>query len=236
MTFFGKLFVLLNTLVAFALLSWGFSIYTNRVDWTEVRDGDKKLTERTKDLNDALAPTQRDYARLLNATAANEAEVEKLRERIQKRSAESETGVFYDLNTKGSFIDENPAEADKVKGLDGKDLRGVAILQQELATEVENATAASKRFDDFRKEQASFSDEIVAYNATSARLKLLLKDLRDEEIFLADARVNWDEQLVTLQKRNRQLQNKLAEIVRLQKELKTLRPTPADTALRPIGK
>lgn len=234
MTFFGKLFVLLNTVAAFALLSWGFSIYSNRVDWTEVKDGDKKLTERTKDLNDALAPAQRDLARGMNATAAAETEVERRREQIQKRTAESETGTFYDLNTKNGFIDETATE--KALGLDGQPLRGVAILQQELSAEVEKATDAAKQFDDARKDQASLSDEIAGYDKKNARLKLLLKDLRDEEIFLADARVNWDEQLVTLSKRNKQLQNKLAEVGRLMKELKALRPEPADAALLPIGK
>lgn len=234
MTFFGKFFVLLNTVAAFALLSWGFSIYTNRVDWTEVKDGDKKLTERTKELNDALLPTQRELARGMNATAAAETEVERRREQIQRRNAEAETGNFYDLTGKGGFIDETATE--KVLGLDGQPLRGVGILQQELSTEVERATAAAKLFDDARKDQAGLSDEITAFDKKNARLKVLLKDLRDEEIFLADARVNWDEQLVTLQKRNKQLQDKLAAIAQLQKELKALRPDPADTALRPIGK
>lgn len=234
MTFFGKFFVLLNTVAAFALLSWGFSIYTNRVDWTEVQDGDKKLTERTKELNDAIAPAQRDLARGMNATAAAETEVERRLEQIQRRNTEAETGTFYDLTAKGGFIDETAT--DKALGLNGQPLRGVAILQQELSTEVENATAAAKQFDDARKDQASLSDEIAGYDKKNARLKLLLKDLRDEEIFLADSRVNWDEQLVTLTKRNKQLQNKLAEVGRLMKELKALRPEPAETALLPIGK
>ena len=234
MTFFGKLFILLNTVVAFALLTWGFSVYTNRVDWTEVQEGDKKLTERTKELNDALLPTQRELARGMNATAAAETEVERRREQIQRRNAEAETGNFYDLTGKGGFIDETATE--KVVGLDGQPLRGVGILQTELSTEVESATAAAKLFDEARKDQAGLSDEITASDKKNARLKVLLKDLRDEEIFLADARVNWDEQLVTLQKRNKQLQDKLAAIAQLQKELKALRPDPADTALRPIGK
>lgn len=234
MTFFGKFLVLLNTFAAFALLSWGFSIYSNRVDWSEVRDGDKKLTERTKDLNDAMAPAQRDYARLLVATANKETDVEKLREQIQKRTAESETGTFYELNKKGTLIDENPTE--KVMGLNNTPLLGVTILQQNLTTELDNASLASKQFDDARKEQSTLSDEIVAYNVKAARLKLLLKDLREEEIFLADSRVNWDEQLVTLQRRNKQLQAKLAEFAQLQKELKILRPDLGASTLRPIGK
>ncbi len=234
MTFFGKFLVLLNTFAAFALLSWGFSIYSNRVDWSEVRDGDKKLTERTKDLNDALAPAQRDYARQLSATASKEVEVEKLREQVQKLTAESQTGTFYDLNKKGTLIDENPT--DKVLGLNNTPLLGVTILQQNLTTELDNAALASKQFDDARKEHSTLSDEIVAYNVKAARLKLLLKDLREEEIFLADSRVNWDEQLVTLQRRNKQLQAKLAEFAQLQKELKVLRPDLGAPTLLPIGK
>lgn len=234
MTFFGKFLVLLNTFAAFTLLSWGFSIYSNRVDWSEVRDGDKKLTERTKDLNDALAPAQRDYARQLSATASKEVEVEKLREQVQKLTAESQTGTFYDLNKKGTLIDENPT--DKVLGLNNTPLLGVTILQQNLTTELDNAALASKQFDDARKEHSTLSDEIVAYNVKAARLKLLLKDLREEEIFLADSRVNWDEQLVTLQRRNKQLQAKLAEFAQLQKELKVLRPDLGAPTLLPIGK
>lgn len=234
MTFLGKFLVLLNTFAAFALLSWGFSIYSNRVDWTEVRDGDKKLTERTKELNDAMAPAQRDYARLMIATANKETDVEKLREQIQKRTTESETGIFYELNKKGTLIDENPTE--KVMGLNNTPLLGVTILQQNLTTELNNATLAGKQFDDARKEQSTLSDEIVAYNVKAARLKVLLKDLREEEIFLADSRVNWDEQLVTLQRRNKQLQAKLAEFAQLQKELKVLRPDLGASTLRPIGK
>lgn len=234
MTFFGKFLVLLNTFAAFALLSWGFSIYSNRVDWSEVRDGDKKLTERTKDLNDAMAPAQRDYARLLVATANKETDVEKIREQIQKRTAESETGTFYELNKKGTLIDENPTE--KVMGLNNTPLLGVTILQQNLTTELDNASLAGRQFDDARKEQSTLSDEIVAYNVKAARLKVLLKDLREEEIFLADSRVNWDEQLVTLQRRNKQLQAKLAEFAQLQKDLKVLRPGTGASTLRPIGK
>ena len=236
MTFFGKFFVLLNTVVAFALLSWGFSIYANRIDWTEVQDGDKKLTERTRELNDAMSPAQRDHARQMNATATAESEYEKLREVIQKRTAESETGIFYDLNKTGQLINDSPKEEDKINGIDGKPLLGVTILQQDLVSEVDRVAAASKKFDQYRKDQAGYSGEITNYDIKSARLKRLLKDLRDEEIFIADSRINWDEQLVTLQKRNKQLQDKLAEVARLQKDLKTLRPTDADTARRPISK
>lgn len=234
MTFFGKFFVLLNTVAAFALLTWGFSIYTNRVDWTEVKDGDKKLTERVKELNDGVAPAQKDYARLLNATANAEVDVERRREQIQKRTAEAETGTFYELNAKGNFIEENPTE--KVLGIDGQPLLGVAILQQNLAAEVDNATAASKAFDETRKQQAGYSDEIAAFLKKNERLKLILTDLRNEDIFIADARVNWDEQLVTLQKRNKQLQEKLAALAAIQKELKSDKPESGDTNLRPIGR
>jgi septal ring factor EnvC (AmiA/AmiB activator) len=235
MTFFGKFFVLINTVVSFALLTWGASIYMNRVDWTEVQDGDKKLTERTKELNDGIAPAQRDYARMLNATAAAETDVEKRREQIQKRINESDTGVFYELNKGGSLLDENPT--DKIKGLNGEDLRGTAILQQELSAEVDNAAAAAKQFDETRKDQSTLSDEIATYEKKSARLKLLLKDLREEEIFLADSRVNWDEQLVTLQKRSKQLQDKLAAIAKLQKEIGAMSPAPAaGSVLAPIVK
>jgi DNA repair exonuclease SbcCD ATPase subunit len=181
-----------------------------------------------------MAPAQRDYARLLIATANKESEVEKLREQVQKRTAESETGTFYELNKKGTLIDENPT--DKVMGLNNTPLLGVTILQQNLTTELDNATLAGKQFDDARKQQSTLSDEIVAYNAKAARLKLLLKDLREEEIFLADSRVNWDEQLVTLQRRNKQLQAKLAEFAQLQKELKVLRPDLGASTLRPIVK
>ena len=237
MTFFGKIFVLINTVLAFALLTWGLSIYLNRVDWTEVQDGDKKLTERTKELNDGIAPAQRDYARLLNATAAAETDVEKRREQIQKRVTESETGVFYELNAGGSILSETVTEKDLAVGLDGKPLRGNIILQQELATEVDNAAASAKQFDETRKDQSTLSDEIASYEKKSARLKLLLKDLREEEIFLADSRINWDEQLVTLQKRGKQLQDKLTAIAQLQKEIKALRPaTAAESALRTTAK
>ena len=237
MTFFGKFFVLINTVIAFALLTWGLSIYLNRVDWTEVQDGDKKLTERTKELNDGFAPAQRDYARMLNATAAAETDVEKRREQIQKRVSESETGVFYELNGGGSILNENPTDKDLVLGLDGKPLRGNVILQQELSTEVDGAAAAAKQFDETRKSQSTFSDEIAAYEKKTARLKQLLKDLREEEIFIADSRVNWDEQLVTLQKRSKQLQDKLAAIAKLQKEIKAMSPAPQTNAsLAPVVK
>ena len=96
--------------------------------------------------------------------------------------------------------------------------------------------SASKKFDRYRKDQAGYSDEITASDIKSARLKRLLKDLRDEEIFIADSRINWDEQLVTLSKRNKQLQEKLAEVARLQKDLNTLRPSDADTSRRSISK
>ncbi len=234
MTFFGKFFVLLNTVAAFALLSWGFSIYTNRVDWTETKDGDVKLTERTKLLNDGFAPAQRDYARQMNATAAAETDLERHLEQIQKWLAESETGTFYDMTSKGNFIDEAPTE--KILGIEGQPLRGVVILQQELTAEVDNAAAAAKQYEEARKAQAGLSDEIYGYDIKAKRLKELLVDLREEEIFLADSRVNWDVQLVTLTKRNKQLQNKLAEIAQLQKDLKTLRLDTGDSALRPIVK
>ena len=227
MTFFGKVFVLINTVLAFALLTWGLSIYLNRVDWTEVQDGDKKLTERIKELNDGNAPAQRDHARMLNATAAAESDVEKRREQIQKRVAESETGVFYELNAGGSILGEIVTEKDLALGLDGKPLRGNSILQQELAAEVDNAAASAKQFDETRKEQAGFSDEIAAFEKTTARLKLLLIDLREEEIFLSDSRVNWDEQLATLQKRSKQLQDKLAALAKLQKEIGAMGPASA---------
>ena len=105
MTFFGKFLILLNTFVAFALLTWGFSIYSNRVDWTEVRDGDKKLTERTKELNDAMAPAQRDYSRLLIATANKETDVEKLREkyRLERERRLKAAGTDQYTLAEGSF-------------------------------------------------------------------------------------------------------------------------------------
>ena len=234
MTFFGKFFVLVNAFAAFALFSWGLSIYVNRVDWSEVQDGDRKLTDRTKELAESIPSAQKDYARMMGATASSETEVERRREQIEKRLAESETGTFYELNKGGSLIDENPTE--KVEGLSGGPLRGTKVSNELLTEQVELSATAGKEFDETRKAQSTFSDEIAGYEKKSKRLKALLVDLREEEIFLADSRVNWDEQLVTLQKRNRQLQAKLAEVDRLQKELKLLRPSPADAALRTVAK
>jgi hypothetical protein len=216
MTFLGKLFVFLNVFIAVALLTWAVSLYTNRVDWTEARDGDVKVTDRIVQLQKAIVSARDTYTLTRSPTAPAEASLGLFRNSLAARLTQAQKGEFYELFPDGRTLDlasTTPIKA-ITKKPDGteRQLPGVDVLQAELLDSVKQAATHVETITKARTERAGFSDETLAFNANANRMKELLKEMASEKVDLQDNRINWDAQLATLSKRNDQLAKRLKEL------------------------
>jgi septal ring factor EnvC (AmiA/AmiB activator) len=231
-TTLGKLLVLLNAFVAVAVLSWALSANLNRQDSEQaVDESGEKLTDKVKRLNAELTTAQATFAPAVAAVGDGEAKLADYQARIRARLQESQTGEFYDLY---SPVDQpqGPDAADpkafartrrlewgqlpaarKIKGTDGvTPLRGVEAIQKELQDEGGKITAFTESIRKSVDAIGTLSTEIQGLNDRIARLRRILAAHESEIAALGDDRVNWDDRVGTLQKRNRQLQTRLRTV------------------------
>jgi hypothetical protein len=127
-----------------------------------------------------------------------------------------------------------------VPGPDGKPLRGLRALQDEFAKEVQQAQRwitgqpvtqpqwnqvrqglNQQQFDtltgqmgiaDLRKLHEELSVQIKRADDAVAKQKEIRQNLKEEARFLADNQTNWVVQLQTLERRQRQLENRLQQL------------------------
>lgn len=231
-TYLGKFLVLLNAFVAVAVLAWALSAYATRVDPTEAVDPyGEKLTDKVKRLDSAAATAQKGYEPELVRVAAAEARLFDLRAKITARLDQAEKGTFYDIYlapTAGTPLPPNPLDptglerVDRVvwdndpkrliKGLDGKDLRGVAIMAKELADEQKAATDHIAAIQKSVDQLSVLNQQIVALDARHKWLTAVAERHAAETPVLADLRVNWENRAGSLQRRRNQLLTRLEDL------------------------
>jgi hypothetical protein len=232
MTFLGKLLVFLNAILATALVSWALSLYTNRVDWPTVEADGKKLTEwPTINARDA-ATNNSLYADARDSLRSAEVQLAARTKALADKLTEAKGGRFYELERVGfrpgqqlaDRFDLSSTRETKIAKKDPKDgkdievpLRGLATLQKELQQTVEatlgteelGQESGKKGLAAVRKQLVALDAEVARANASIIRYRVALAQREDEKRYLEDNRVNWDAQLITLQKRNDQLVERL---------------------------
>jgi prefoldin subunit 5 len=233
MTTLGKVLVFLNAFVAVVLFGWAVSIYTNRVDWFDrtPADGAKidgqitQLQAEVKRYADQIKVSQQAYA----AAAIRCADAEARRDyRNFKFFNEDATqgrtlGLLPSVRAvddkvrfreqvryeKSALIDVDKIGAE-LQGVDAKPLRGLGFLRKRFDDLSRESIAKEQSLRKLRADYTALCDQIDQVQAEVTRQKIITNNLKDEQEFLADARINWEEQLRTLEIRKAQLQARLA--------------------------
>jgi len=225
MTFLGKLLVFFNVFIAFAMLAFAISLYTNRIEWTEARDGDAKVTDRIPELQKKIVASQAKYTTARAPIVTAERDYNLYLNALAVKLNDANTGNFLNLIPDGRTLDlrSNLAIPAITKGPNGqpRNLPGVAVLQAELVEAVKKSNELDQAINLARSQQSMFGAETLVFNAKTNRLRIILDETASQKIYLSENQVNWDEQLATLKKRNDQLAKRLDE---LKKDPKTLAP------------
>lgn len=225
----GKLLVLLNAFVAAGVLAWSLSAYLNRQNPDDaVNEAGEKLTDMVKRLQAEANVAQSAVAPEFAAVSAAEVRLADIRTKIAARLKEADTGTFYDIyEARAQGPDPNDptgltrvrrvlwGQLDKnrqILGIDKTPLKGVDVMLKELQDETAKIQARVKGIDDKVNESNRLSDEILAHDTRAARLRRILDALTAETEYMTDLRVSWDDRTATLQRRNRQLTGRLAEL------------------------
>ena len=232
MTFLGKLFVLANAVFSVAVMTWAISAYLNRVDWAAVEyEPGKTLDAKVKELAASIKNVQATNGPGQTATAYAEADLEWRRRRIAERRLEAVNGTFYNQYSEpGEVVTvadprDNPADplvtsyrqiwgtlppTKRIFGVDKQPIQGLATLQTKLNAQIADAVTYSDDLAKSIEEHNMLTKELGDFKVRIERQGRIRDELANEREFLSDARVNYEEQLATLAKRNRQLLGRLA--------------------------
>ena len=222
MTSFGKLLVYLNTFVAVILFGWAVSLYTNRVDWFDrtTEDGTKfdgqitLLQAEVKRFADQIKGTQAAYvaanAQLNRAEVTRDfhasknfatmAEVKRVDDQVRFRELlRLPKSALLDVYTQGPVVN----------GLNGQPLQGLSLLRKKFDDLTQKTLAHQQTILKLRSEYDALSDQCSIVQAEVNRQKIIFNNLKDEQDYLYDARIHWEEQLRTLRVRQGQLAARL---------------------------
>lgn len=234
----AKLLVFANVFISVGLLAWAISIYTNRLsyfdgteDGTPVKGQFSLYNDEIKRLSDGAQLAQASYVRAMDQLISSEQErafradiLRRLMDEIAKPgnpNAEFRVAPRHDDSLLKGLIDvykyspNNPFPP--ATGLRGQPLKGFGRLQQEMTNLLKDEKDKTEQIRKLREDTNKISIEIYDDATKSGvqsevfKMKTILQNLGDEELFLADAQVNWEEQLRTLRIRKEQLQKRLAE-------------------------
>jgi hypothetical protein len=214
--------------------------WVDRKTDTESVEGEiTKLKKEIDKLSRSIADANAAYAVRLAALTDAEARRDYRKARLDARLNEARRGTFkQQLPDAGNpvFVDVNK-EGPPILAPDGQPLRGVDALAKAFNDQVNQArlncegeqrvqpnqwnnlpaliqpdALARMGIEDLRTLHGKLSDEIAAVEVAANKQRDVLTNLRDESTFLADNRVNWTVQLQTLERRQKQLQDKLKEL------------------------
>ena len=237
----GKLLVLANVFIAVGLLAWAVSIYTNRTSYFDGKDGETAVkgqfaqyTDEIKRLSDGIQLAQNSYVVAMDGLITLEQQrdfrLAVLRElldevakpgnptaefRVAPRHTESELKGLVDVYKYNRMVPFPPAT-----NLRGLPLKGFGRLQQEMANLLKDEKDKSEQIHKFREDTIKLSLEIYDKGTNTGvqpevfKVKVILQNLGDEELYLADSQVNWEEQLRTLKIRKEQLGRRLSEFAK----------------------
>lgn len=233
-TYLGKLLVLLNAFGAVAVLAWAVSAYVTKFDPNEAVDvTGEKLTDKVKRLDSAALTAQKGYAPELARVANAEYWLFDVKEKIDARLQQAETGSFFDIyestgtranpNDKDNPVNPNPLDrvdrvvwtSDKsreIKGLDGKPLSGVTTITKQLTDEQTAAAESIAAMKVSVDELTALNVQIAALNDRYAWLDVIDKRHTAEIGVLVDLRVNWENRGGSLQRRRNQLIGRLEDL------------------------
>jgi chromosome segregation ATPase len=206
---------------------------TEEGEITRLKKEIDKLTRSVAD-TDAAYATRSDYLVKL------EAQRDYRKAKLDARLAEARRGTFkvqVPLANDPSFVDVDNDKGPPVLAPDGKPLRGVDVLTKEFNDQVRqaqlhrqgekpvqpnewndlralvtNERLATLGIDDLRTLHGRLSDAVAAEDVAIGKQRDVLTNLRDEAAYLADNRVNWAAQLQTLERRQKQLEDRLREL------------------------
>ncbi|QEL14223.1 hypothetical protein [Limnoglobus roseus] len=239
----GKLLVLANVFVSVGLLAWAVSIYTNRPAYFDSKDGDTAVTgqftqyaNEIKRLSDGVQLAQSGYVGAMDRLAIMEQDrayrnsildilIDEVRKpgnpaavfRVMPRHPNPELRGLVEVG-KWNAMNPFPPALD----LRNQPLKGFGRLQQEmrdlLKDERDNLAKSKKFRDDANAISLELNDldpkKQVGLQWEVLKMKVIFQNLDEEDLFLADAQVNWEEQLRTLKLRKQQLADRLAEFAK----------------------
>ena len=230
MTRLGKILVFLNLLASVSLVTWAVSLSANRLDWIDRQDGDRKvegdITRLKKEIDAALkgiTETSAVYGQADRALTALEIGADPGQEGRDRRRAvfaarlkAAEDGRFAEqLKIAGKQLIDVSREGNPVRGPGGQPLAGVEIFQKRLDDAVRASQRSQEQIAKLRTDFKELSDGPDGIRATEKRIldqREILANLTNEAQFLASVQVNWDEELRSLQTRQRQLERRYRQV------------------------
>jgi hypothetical protein len=241
MTKFAKALVFVNLFVGVGLFAWAISLYSNRLAYFDVKEAEPpvvglftQLKQEQDEQIAAITANQTGYAKKAFQVQSLEQirlyRRDKLAERLNLvRVGDDERIVFRQWLTQQAadpllrliepirapaLIDVNrpDAEVPAVKSARDRDLQGLGYLRSEMAKQVKAEADTILRIREARKKMGELNVETDKTQDEVFAQKVIRLNLLDQKDYLADVRVNWDEQLKTLQERQKQLSKRLAVI------------------------
>ncbi len=228
----GKYLVFANLFISVALFGWALSIYANRLDYFDRKDGEATIegqltthNAEVKRVAEAARSTQGSYA-FANAKvqvfeARGDQRTQILRtwiDEVRKGDDEKVTFRIYARNEASGLIDTAPTAAHKVfDSLQNKPLAGLGVLRRQMDKQNKDEKTYIEAIRKAREELQAAS--LLIYNpATESgaqielrKLKTIRDNLEDEIEYLSTTKFNWNERLRTLEFRKKQLAQRLAE-------------------------
>jgi chromosome segregation ATPase len=218
--------------VAVVLFAWALSLYTNRLDWF-----DRTLEDGTK-IDGQLAQLQAEVKRSgeqIKASQLSDAgTTERLKYTENVRDFRKATLAGFMAKIQGvdnqvKFLELQRMEksallaiSDKpdangifdplgtdVNGLNNKPLLGLGTLRKKYGELSQDMLSKWDTILKLRAEYAALSDDIEKVQYEVIRQKVIFENLNDEQDYLADAQINWEEQLRILEVRKSQLMIRL---------------------------
>jgi hypothetical protein len=235
----SKALVFANVFISIGLLAWAISIYTNRLTYFDYKDGETAVqgqftqyAAEVKRLSDGIQAVQAGYVRAMDNLITQEQDrayrtsvLTALLDEVKKpgvpdalfRVAPRHTEP--DLRGLIDVFKFNPQNQFPPRlSLRNQPLKGFGRLQQEMTNLQKDEKDRTAQIAKFREDSNKLSQEIFDPMTNAGvqpevfKMKTILKNLDDEKDYLADAQVNWEEQLRTLKLRKQQLQARLAEV------------------------
>ena len=225
----GKLFVFFNIAIALALVVWAVSLTSNRLDWIDRPEGFNeaddnpyaddtnnldRLAKKVAKLNDGIKSAQNGLAAKSTFVLASETDRDARFSAIALRINDAKSGKFKTLTyiKNSGLLVLRPNNAVDVRGIDDKPLAGLDAIQREIRDSVSNQSALVKESYRLRKLYETFTDEMIALDEEIERQKIIKTNGEAEAKYLADRSTDWDEQVRTLQRRTKQLVDRIAEL------------------------
>ena len=213
MTYLGKLLVLLNAFAAVAVFAFAASAYVTRVDAVDAVDANGvKLTDKVKKANEAAVAAQGGYPDAVAKVSAAEAALFLQKGRIEARLNEASDDKLFNIYDATGQVTWDSLKGRELKGLDGNPLKGVDIIEKQLADEQTAAAESTATMKKATDTLLALDTEIATLNDRHAWLDVIGKRHAAEIGVLIDSRVNWENRGGSLDRRRNQLIGRLEDL------------------------